>query len=99
MRWMLLAGAIAAGTASAAQAQQGGAGAAPGAGLRLLPDISAIGSGVLAWNREEVEALSPRSGPFGPPGKVTPVFQELELSLQAVVDPHARADVFIAFGG
>jgi len=98
MRWMVLAGAMAASMAPAARAQEGGANAAPGASLRLLPDISAIGSGVLAWNREDVETLSPRSGPFGQAGKVTPIFQELELGLQAVVDPYARADVFIAFG-
>lgn len=96
MRWMWLAAALAAGVGSAARAQQAGAG--PGATRRLLPDISAVGSGVLVWNREDLESLSPRSGPFGPAGKVTPLFQELELALQAAVDPFARADVFLAFG-
>jgi len=95
-RMWLLAGALAAGTGSLAQAQQ--AGTAAGAAQRLLPDISAIGSGALVWNRDDVGALSPRRGPVGQPGKVTPLFQELELALQAVVDPFARADVYLAFG-
>jgi len=95
MRWLWIAGALAAGASSAAQAQQA---AAAGVTQRLLPDISAIGSGALVWNRDEVETLSPRSGPFGPAGKVTPLFRELELALQAVVDPFARADVYLAFG-
>ncbi|MBI5070791.1 MAG: hypothetical protein HZB56_21425 [Deltaproteobacteria bacterium] len=96
MKGIWLAAALAAGVGSVAQAQQAGTG--PGATPRLLPDISAIGSGVLVWNRDDVEALSPRSGPSGPAGKVTPVFQELEVALQAVVDPFARADVYLTFG-
>jgi hypothetical protein len=64
----------------------------------LLPDVSAIASGALAWNRLDVAALSPRSEPFAPASEVRPVFQELELALQAAVDPYARADVFLAFG-
>jgi hypothetical protein len=94
MKWMWLAAVVAAGVGSVAQAQEAGTGR--GAPQRMLPDISAIGSAALVWNREDVETLSPRSGPFGPAGKVTPLFEELELAFQAVVDPHARADVFVA---
>lgn len=93
MRWRWWIGALAAVMASPAQAQQAGAGAP-----RLLPDISAIGSGVLVWNRDDVATLSPRGGPYGPAGKVTPIFRELELALQAAVDPFARAEVTLAFG-
>jgi hypothetical protein len=56
-----------------------------------------VGSAALAWNRLDVETLSPRSEPFAPAHTVQPIFQELELGLQAVVDPYARADVFVAF--
>jgi hypothetical protein len=76
--------------------------AAPGgnpyARLLLLPDLSAIGSFAAAYDSYDVEALSPRAGPFGPEDRVHPLFEELELGLQAVVDPYARADLFIAFG-
>ena len=65
--------------------------------LLLLPEISAVGSGALSWNDYDIAARSPREGPWSDPRRVTPVFQELELGLQAVVDPYARADVFVAF--
>jgi hypothetical protein len=78
-------------------APQGQTGGNPFARLLLLPDISAIGSVALAWNRLDVGALSPRGDPFAPPHTLEPIFQELELGVQAVVDPFARADVFISF--
>jgi hypothetical protein len=65
--------------------------------LLFLPDLSAVGSGALAYNTYDVENLSPRTGPFGPADKPAFLFEELELGLQAVVDPYARADAFIAF--
>jgi len=70
----------------------------PYARLLLLPDISAIGRGALAWNRLDAGSLSPRQGPVAPAGKLQPIFQELEVGLQAVVDPYLRADVFLTFG-
>jgi hypothetical protein len=91
------------GAPAGAQAEQGTApaqgstGGNPLARLLLLPDISAIGSFAIAHDTYDVEALSPREGPFGPPDKPTPLFQELELGLQSVVDPYLRADIFIAF--
>ena len=69
----------------------------PMARLLLLPDISAIGSFAGAFDTYDVERLSPREGPFGPKDKPTPLFQELELGLQSVIDPYARADIFISF--
>lgn len=65
--------------------------------LLLLPDISAIGSFAGAFDSYDVERQSPREGPFGPKDKPTPLFQELELGLQSVIDPYARADLFISF--
>ena len=76
---------------------EGQTGGNPFARLVLLPDISAIGRGALAWNQLQVQSLSPRSDPFAPAHKVQPVLEEVELALQAVVDPYARADVFLSF--
>jgi hypothetical protein len=83
--------------AAAAAAPQGSTGGNPMARLLLLPDISAIGSFAGALDSYDVERLSPREGPFGPKDKPTPLFQELELGLQSVIDPYARADLFISF--
>jgi hypothetical protein len=85
------------GRPSPPQADPGQLGGSPFARLLLLPDISAVGSAALAWNRLDVEALSPRGDPFAPAHTLQPIFQELELGVQAVVDPYARADVFLAF--
>ncbi len=65
--------------------------------LLLLPDISAVGSFAGAFDDYDVENLSPREGLFGPKDKPTPIFKELELGLQSVIDPYARADIFISF--
>jgi hypothetical protein len=102
MHRSLLAGAIVVGLAALpARAQDAGApaqtGSNPMARILLLPDISAVASGALSWNDYDIAARSPREGPWSDPRRVTPVFQELELGIQAVVDPYARADVFIAF--
>jgi hypothetical protein len=69
----------------------------PFARLLVLPDISAIGSFAAVDDTYDAARLSPRSGSTGPAGKPTFLFQELELALQAVVDPYVRADVFISF--
>jgi hypothetical protein len=87
-----------AGGAQGGPAPQGtGGDAARTARLLLLPDVSAVGSAALAFDTYDVENLSPRTGPFGPADKPKFLFEELELGLQAVVDPYARADAFIAF--
>jgi hypothetical protein len=80
-----------------AGAAQGGTGGNPMARLLLLPDVSAIGSFAGALDTYDVEARSPREGLFGPRYKPTPIFEELELGLQSVIDPYARADIFISF--
>jgi hypothetical protein len=89
------------GSPAAAGAGQDGAGTKGGAGalarVLLLPDISAIGSFAAVHDSYDAGALSPRSGSTGPAGKPTFLFQELELAFQAVVDPYARADVFVSF--
>jgi hypothetical protein len=71
-------------------------GASPYARLLSIPDISAIGSFAAAWNDYDVATLSPRSGPYAPANQVEFIFQELELSLRAVVDPYVRADIFLS---
>ena len=89
-------GAAAEKPAAVAPAQGGGGN--PAARLLLLPDISAVGSFSVAYDSYDVEALSPRAGPFGPEGKPTPQLDEVELAIQSVVDPYARADIFVSFG-
>ena len=73
-------------------------GASPYSRLLSIPDISAIGSFAAAWNDYDVATLSPRSGPYAPSNQLEFIFQELELSLRAVVDPYARADIYVALG-
>lgn len=75
------------------------AGASPYARLLSLPDISGIGRAAIAYDSHDVEALSPRAGPSSPEGEPRALFEELELGIQAVVDPYLRADAFLAFGG
>lgn len=60
------------------------AGSSPYARLLALPDLSAIGSFAAEWG--------------GPGERPAFLFEELELGLQSVIDPYARADLFIAFG-
>ena len=81
----------------AAAPTAGGSGSSALARVLLLPDVSAIGSFAAVLDTYDAAGLSPRSGSTGPAGKPTFLFQELELALQAVVDPYARADVFISF--
>ncbi len=76
---------------------QGTAGGNPLARLLMLPDVSAVGDFAGAYDTMNVGHFSPRSGPYGAPHELTPIFQELELGLQSVIDPYARADIFIAF--
>jgi hypothetical protein len=81
----------------AATPAEAGGGAAPWARLMVLPDISAVGSFAAVQDSQDVARFSPREGAQGPAGKPTFLFQELELGLQAVIDPYFRADVFISF--
>jgi hypothetical protein len=72
-------------------------GASPYARLLFLPDVSAIGRAAVAYDSYDVEALSPRGGSFSPEDEPRAFFEELELGLQAVVDPYVRGDVFVSF--
>ncbi len=83
--------------AEPAPTASGHGGSASWARLLVLPDISAVGTFTAAQDGYDVARLSPREGPLGPAGKPTFLFQELELGLQAVIDPYFRADAFIAF--
>ena len=83
--------------AAPAPGVQPATGGNPYARLLMLPDISAIGDFSGTYHNLDVANLSPRSGPFGAPHEVTPHFDELELALQSVIDPYARADIFISF--
>jgi hypothetical protein len=77
-------------------AEVGGAGASPQP--KIQADISAIASFSAAYDSYDVEQQSPERGElFGRKGQPTFIFQEVELGLQAVVDPYLRGDVFIAF--
>lgn len=73
-------------------------GQSPYARLLALPDISAIGTFGARWNDYDVGALSPRAGPYAPTDRLEFALEEVELGLQAVVDPYVRADVFVAIG-
>lgn len=83
--------------APAAQGAQGPQGGNPYARLLLMPDLSAIGSAGLAFDNYDVATRSPRAEGFGPKNQPKFFFQELELGLQAVVDPYLRADAFVSF--
>lgn len=88
--------------APGAPAAPAGQGATGGSGLGrvlLLPDIAAIGRFAVVYYQRDVATESPRNlSLVAPADTVKPLFQELELSLQAAVDPYARADVFLSFG-
>jgi hypothetical protein len=84
--------------ASSPQGQGTQGGSALGRVL-LLPDISVIGRVAAVYYQRDVEIESPRDlSIVGPADTVKPLLQELEVAFQAVVDPYARADVFISFG-
>jgi hypothetical protein len=86
------------GAAPAQQGGQGGTGGNPIARLLLMPDVSAIASFTGVYDGYDVEQLSPDRGDlFGKKGQPTFIFQEVELGLQAVVDPYFRADIFVSF--
>jgi len=81
-----------------APSQAAPGGASPLARLLLLPDVSAIGRAALVYDGLDVGTLSPRAGTFSSEGEPAAVLEEVELGLQSVVDPYARADVFVSFG-
>ena len=72
--------------AAATQQQPTVVGGATGLAKALNPDIGIIGNFVAVGGRNPISPLPSLS------------LQESEVSLQAVVDPYARADFFLAFG-
>jgi hypothetical protein len=86
------------GTSAPASGQGTQGGSALGRVL-LLPDISAIGRFAAVYYQRDVATESPRDMSIvAPRDTLKPLFQELELAFQAVVDPYARADIFLSFG-
>jgi hypothetical protein len=73
-------------------------GGSPLSRLLLMPDLSAIVRAGVAYDTLDTRSLSPRPGPTSPAGRPEFFLQEVELALQAVVDPYARADVFVSIG-
>jgi hypothetical protein len=103
-----LASIIASAALSQAQAEEGPEAMAPPADggmasklgrLLLLPDISAIGNFALAYHTLDLEGTRSHHDPIGRPRRLTPQLQEVELAFQSVVDPYARADIFLSIGG
>lgn len=82
------------GTAAAASAS-----GRPRAATNLLPDISAIFTGLAKWFADAPTPRFPAHEPTfgGGNGGFGFQLQELELALQAAVDPYVRADLFFAF--
>ena len=87
------------GAGTTSPAAQGTLGGSALGRVLLLPDISVIGRFAAVYYQRDVEVESPRDlSIVGPADTVKPLLQELEVAFQAVVDPYARADVFISFG-
>ena len=91
-------GGPASGAAPARAGGQGGTGGNPLARLLLMPDLSAIADFTGVYDSQNVEKYSPDRGElFARKGQPAFTFQEVEMGLQAVVDPYFRADAFISF--
>jgi hypothetical protein len=65
--------------------------------LLLLPDIAAIVDGAFGYTTLSQAQQDPYD-PALPTHKVWPILQEVELALQATVDPYVRGDIFLTFG-
>jgi len=64
--------------------------------LMLLPEIAVVMDGALGYTTLSTEQQELTAGPI-PQHKAWPMLQEVELALQATVDPYVRGDVFITF--
>jgi hypothetical protein len=63
-----------------------------------MPDLSAIADFTGVYDGQDVKRYSPERGElFARKGQPAFTFQEVEMGLQAVVDPYFRADAFISF--
>jgi hypothetical protein len=64
--------------------------------LMLLPEIAVVVDGALGYTTLSNDQQQPTADPW-PQHKAWPRLQEVELALQATVDPYVRGDVFITF--
>jgi hypothetical protein len=62
----------------------------------VVPAIAVIVDGALGYSTLSAPQQEPTSEPW-PQHKAWPVLQEVELALQATVDPYVKGDVFITF--
>jgi hypothetical protein len=64
--------------------------------LMLLPEIAVVVDGALGYTTLSEDQQLPTAEPW-PQHKAWPALQEVELALQATVDPYVRGDVFLTF--
>jgi len=64
--------------------------------LMLLPEIAVVVDGALGYTTLSNDQQQLTADPW-PQHKVWPQLQEVELALQATVDPYVRGDVFLTF--
>jgi hypothetical protein len=64
--------------------------------LMLLPEIAVVVDGALGYTTLSTEQQELTADPW-PQHKAWPQLQEVELALQATVDPYVRGDVFLTF--
>jgi len=74
----------------------GARGGIPIGRLTLIPDIAVVVDGALGYTNLTPAQQEP-AGLVLPQHRVEPLLQEVELALQATVDPYARGDVFLTF--
>lgn len=67
-----------------------------GGGTAVVPAIAVVVDGALGYTTLSTPQQMPTSDPW-PVHKAWPVLQEVELALQATVDPYVKGDVFITF--
>ncbi len=72
-------------------------GGSPFGRLLQMPDFSAIVDGALGFTNLSPAQQGLTADPL-PQQRVQPLLQEVELAVQATIDPYARGDVFITFG-
>jgi len=75
---------------------EGAKGGSPFGRVLQLPDFSAIVDGAFGYTNLTPAQQAPYSDVL-PQQKLQPILQEVELAVQAVIDPYARGDVFITF--
>jgi len=81
---------------AAAPSAEGAKGGSPFGRVLQLPDFSAIVDGAFGYTNLSPAQQAPYSDVL-PQHKLQPILQEVELAVQAVIDPYARGDVFITF--